>query len=117
MDLIRIEAVILPTPSTYLVGLQDIVNAERNARAVLIAERIRVNVRKIELGWQFITRSNVSIVLGAISPLFFNVTYVDPVTDDLRTGTFYVGDRSVPMLDFFNGEPRYKDFAFNLIER
>jgi hypothetical protein len=117
MDLITIGSVVLPTPSTYNIALQDIVNAERNARAVLIAERIRANIRKIELGWQFISRADLAIVLSAISPLFFNVTYLDPVTNNLRTGTFYAGDRTVPMLDFFSGEPRYKDFTVNLIER
>ncbi len=117
MALITIGAVVLPTPSEFNVGLQDINNAERNARAVLIAERIRANVRKIELGWQYISRSDLAIVLNAISPLFFDVTYMDPVTNANRTGTFYAGDRNIPMLDFFNGEPRYKDFSFNLIER
>jgi hypothetical protein len=45
------------------------------------------------------------------------VTYMDPETDSYKTGSFYSGDRSVGMLDFQNGVPRYKDIKFDLIER
>ena len=33
------------------------------------------------------------------------------------TRTFYVGDRTAPMLDIINGKPMWKNVKFNFIER
>jgi hypothetical protein len=52
-----------------------------------------------------------------VSPVFVTVNFPDPQTNSIRTGDFYVGDRTMGMLDYFNGVARYKDFAMNFIER
>jgi len=115
--LITINGVELPTPSEFKVGIQDLSKAERNTRGMLIIERIRGGVRKIELGWNFLTAEQMSLILNAVSPVLFSVTYPDPMTNANRTGTFYAGDRPVSMMDFRNGVPRYKDVRFSLVER
>lgn len=116
MALITINGVDLPTPSDLQVGIMDLSKAERNARGTMIIERIATK-RKLDLTYSFLTRSELSLVLSAVSSVFFNVTYLDPQTNSYRTGSFYCGDRNVGMLDFKNGVPRYKDIKFDLIER
>jgi hypothetical protein len=116
MPLVTIGAVDLPTPSDFSVGVQDLSKAERNARGTMIIERIATK-RKLDLSWSYLTAAQLSTVLNAVSPVFFTVTYVDPVTNANRSATFYCGDRNVGMIDFRGGVPRYKDVKFSLIER
>lgn len=116
MALISINGSPLPTPSDFQVGIQDISKAERNANGTMIIERI-ASKRKLEISYKYLTRTELSKVLNAVSPVFFSVTFMDPQTNGMRTGTFYSGDRNAGMLDFLNGIPRYKDVKFNLIER
>jgi hypothetical protein len=116
MALITIEGVALPTPSDYNVGIMDISKAERNARGNMIIERITTK-RKIEISYSFLTASELADVLQAISPVYYDVTYLDPQTGGNRTASFYCGDRSVGMLDFTDGVARYKDVKFDLVER
>jgi hypothetical protein len=116
MSLIRINGADIPAPSDYSVGIQDISKAERNANGTMIIERVATK-RKIELSWKYLDKDQLAQVLNAVSPVFFEVTYVDPQDNGIMTGTFYCGDRKCGMLDFKNGAPRYKDVQFNLIER
>jgi len=114
--MIKVNGVELPTPSTYIVGIQDISKAQRNARGTMIIERIATK-RKIELSWTYLSKEQLSIVLNLVSPVFFEVEYIDPQENRRKTGTFYCGDRSVGALDYRNGNIRWKDIKFNLIER
>lgn len=116
MSLIKINGVDIPTPSDYSVGIQDLSQAERNANGIMIIERIATK-RKIEVGWNYLTKEQTSIILNAVSPVFFEVSYIDPLTNSNKTGTFYCGDRTVPMISFTNGIAKYKDVKFNLVER
>lgn len=116
MALISIGGVALPTPSELQVGLMDLSKAERNAKGTMIIERIATK-RKLEVTYEFLTRSELSLVLNAVSPVFFNLTYLDPQSNSYLTGSFYCGDRNVGFLDFRNGIPRYKNISFSLIER
>ncbi|MFJ5713111.1 DUF6711 family protein [Neobacillus sp. NPDC093127] len=116
MALISIGGVDLPTPTDLDVGIMDLSKAERNANGTMIIERIATK-RKLGISYAFLTRSELSQVLGAVSPVFFSVTYLDPQTNNYRTGQFYCGDRNVGMMDFINSVPRYKDIKFDLIEK
>jgi hypothetical protein len=116
MSLIKVDGVDLPTPTDYQVGIQDLSKAERNAAGTMIIERIATK-RKIEVSWSFLTKSQLNTILNQVSPVFFNVVFVDPMGNDNRSGTFYCGDRICGMIDFQNGVPRYKDVKFSLIER
>lgn len=116
MSLITIGGVVIPTPSDYSVGIQDISKAERNANGTMIIERIATK-RKIELSWKLLSKEQLNQILNLVSPVFFQVTYVDPQVGGTKTGTFYAGDRNCGVLDFKNGIPRYRDIKFNLVER
>lgn len=116
MALVTANGVDLPTPTDLSVGIMDISKAERNAAGTMIIERITTK-RQITLSWSYLSASDLSTVLNAVSPVFYDVTYLDPQTGGNRTGSFYCGDRNLGMMDFINGVPRYKDVKFDLIER
>lgn len=114
--MITINGVELPTPTDYSVGIQDISKAERNANGTMIIERIATK-RKIELMWSYLSQSDLAKVLKAVSPVFFTVSYPDPQEGGRKTGTFYSGDRTNPAMDYIDGNIRWKNIKFNLIER
>ncbi|ATP40695.1 hypothetical protein CSE16_11905 [Solibacillus sp. R5-41] len=114
--MIKIDGKEIPTPSDYQVGIMDISKAERNARGDMIIERIATK-RKIELGWKYLSKSDLQTVMNAVSPVFFSVSYIDPLTSSQKTGTFYSGDRNVGALDYINGDIRWKDIKFSVIEK
>ncbi|MCY9513320.1 DUF6711 family protein [Paenibacillus apiarius] len=114
--MIKVNGADLPTPSDYSVGIQDISKAERNARGTMIIERIATK-RKLELSWLHLSKTDLQRVLTAVSPVFFNVEYLDPQTNSKKTGSFYAGDRTVGAMDYIDGNIRWKDIKFNLVER
>ena len=116
MALITVNGVALPTPSEMSIGKMDITKAERNVNGLMIIEKV-ASKTKLEFTWTFLTSAEVSTLLQVVSPVFFRVNFPDPQTNSIRTGDFYVGDRTMGMLDYFNGVARYKDFAMNFIER
>jgi hypothetical protein len=96
--------------------IEDISNAQRNANGLMIIERIATK-RTISISYAYLDASTLSSVLSKVAGTSFNVTYLDPQTNGMRTGSFYCGDRSLGMLDFYSNVPRYKDIKFELIER
>lgn len=116
MAFITVNGVDLPTPTEFSCSLLDLSKAERNANGLMIIERIATK-RKLVLTWAYVTESDAQTILNAVSPTFYNVTYEDPQSRALRTGSFYCGDRSLGMIDYQNGVARYKDLSFDLIER
>lgn len=116
MALIKVNGVTLPSPSEMSVGKMDLSKAERNANGLMLIERI-ASKTKLEMTWAYLTSSQARDLLLAVSPVFFTVTYPDPRTNSIETGTFYVGDRNMGVLDYFDDVARYKDFGMNFIER
>lgn len=114
--MIKIDGLELPTPSEYRVSIQDLSKAERNARGTMIIERIATK-RKLELAWKYLNKEQLSQLLNLVAPVFFTVEYIDPQENKKKSGIFYCGDRSVGALDYRNGNIRWKDIKFNLIER
>jgi hypothetical protein len=115
VTLLKINGVDIPTPSDYQVGIQDLSNAERNAKGDMIIERIATK-RKLELKWNFLTQTELNTLLGLVSGVFFTVNYIDPV-EGSTSGTFYCGDRTVQAVDYRNGVMRWKDISFSLVEK
>lgn len=116
MALLQINGADMPSPSSLMIGMQDIGKWERNARGTMIGEII-AKKDKLELSWIYLTPAQLSQILTAIDSTFFDVTYTDPETNSLRTMSCYKGDRNVAVMDFVNGVMRYKDFKVNFIER
>jgi hypothetical protein len=116
MALITVNGVNIPTPTNYDVGIQDISNAQRNAQGTMVIERIATK-KTITLSYSYLSATDLSTILQAIAPTFYNVTYLDPITNSNVTSSFYCGDRSLGMIDFQAGVPRYQNLKFELIER
>lgn len=116
MAIISINGVAMPTPTDFQVGVMDISKAQRNANGNMIIERIATK-KKLFLTYAYLERADLKTILNAIAPTFYNVQYMDPELNAMRTGSFYCGDRNVGMVDYIDGIPRYKDLSFNLIER
>lgn len=114
--MIKINNVAIPAPTDYTVGIQDITKADRNARGTMIMEIIATK-RKLDLMWMHLTKSEYQQLLNLVAPAFFNVEYPDPQTGNLRTGVFYVGDRTIGGLTYKDGEMQWRDIKFNVIER
>lgn len=115
--MIKVDGKQLPSPTDYLIGIMDIdKNSARTASGMLVRDRVAVK-RKIELAWKVLTKAELSLILDAVSPVFFDVEYIDPKSGEKRTGTFYVGDRTAAGLDYVSGEIRWKDVKMNFIER
>lgn len=116
MALITANGVNLPTPTNLDIGIQDISNAQRNAQGTMVIERIATK-KTITLSYAYLSATDLSTILQAIAPTFYNVTYLDPITNSNVTSSFYCGDRALGMIDFQNGVPRYQNLKFELIER
>lgn len=114
--MLKINGVDIPTPSAMQVGIHDISNAERNAKGNMMIDRIATK-RKIELGWGPLSPLEMSVILNAVKDVFFSVTYPEPMTGDMQTKTFYVGDRTTPMLIFQDGQPTWENLKMNFVER
>jgi len=115
LALINIGGVAIPTPTDLTVSVMDLSKADRNANGTMVLERIATK-QKLALKWSYITDSQLTAILNAISPTSYQVTYVNPVTNSWVTKNMYCGDRSVGYIDFQNNTVRYKDFGFDLIE-
>ncbi len=114
--MIEINNTSIPTPSSFKVGINDISNAERNAKGTMLMDRVATK-RKLDLSWKTIEANDLSRLLNLISSTFFFVKYPDPVTGTLTTKTFYVGDRSIDMFSYTNGKPVWENVSFNFIEK
>lgn len=81
----------------------------------MIRDRIGVK-RKIALEWPPLTQSEISMLLTAVSSVFFTVTFPDP-QQGVVTKTMYVGDRTAPVYQYINGEVKWNGLKMNFIEK
>lgn len=118
MAVLQINSVNITNPKVLSVTISDIDGeTTRNANGALVRDRIAVK-RKIELEFPPLTQSQMSTLLTAISGVFFNVTYPDPILGT-TTKSMYVGDRSAPMYKYGNGngDILWENVKFNFIEQ
>jgi len=117
--MLKINGTPVASPSVFQVDVYDI-DSEATARNTLgdmLRDRVTVK-RKIICEWPPLTMSESSAILQAVQDVFFEVTYPDPVTGSTaETKTFYVGDRSMPLLLIRNGEYLWQGLKMNFIEK
>ncbi|MBY0756508.1 hypothetical protein K5V21_13740 [Clostridium sardiniense] len=110
-----VNGVEVTAPKSFKVNIMDLdgENTNRNARGVMLRDRIRVT-RKLECEWGPLTSDEIKTILNVISNVYFSVSYPDPM-EGQTSKTFYTGDRSVPSFNFKNN--MWLGLSFNLIEK
>lgn len=117
MSQLIINGVTVVPPKSFQVGIQDIDGETgRNANGDMVRDRITTK-RKLEMEWGMLSNEQCSAILSAVTPVFFTVSYPDPLTGNQVTRTFYVGDRTAPAYTFTEKFKPWSGLKFNLIER
>lgn len=114
--MLKVNGVAIAAPKTYEVTISDLDGeTNRNAKGDMIRDRIAVK-RKIQLEWPPLTQSEISILLNAVSSVFFTCEFIDP-QHGVMTRTMYVGDRTSPAYCVINGEVKWNGLKMNFIEK
>ena len=117
--MITVDNVELKCPSAYTWGLQDVSSpdAGRTQDAVMHKERVAQKV-KLELEWSGLTWAETAVIMTAFNPEYISVKYPDMLSGQMETKTFYTGDKSAPVKQWFNdaGEKIIDKISFNIIE-
>lgn len=118
--LLCIDGQYFPCPSTYNVIMSDLDSSDttRNENGMLVRNRVRQGVTKIELaylveGWQAKT------MMACIAPAQVTVKFYDPRQDTQREAKMYVGDRTCTMKRFLPNDSIDDimwEVTFNLVE-
>lgn len=115
--MLKINGVELPAPDSIQPGIMDISKGRRNSAGTMLIRRIATK-RKLELSWTILKANQLSKILKLVSEVFFNVEYIDPEDNKVKSGTFYAGDRTMQIALMKNGVVElYKNVKFNVIER
>jgi hypothetical protein len=111
-----VNGIEVPCPSAYKQILSDVSKADsgRTEDGRMWKEKIGQLV-KLELEWSYLTTAQISTVLTAFDPEYFNVEYLDAKTATFKTSEFYVGDRTAPLYNSRLG--LWEGLALNIIER
>ncbi len=113
----KVNGVAMPTPKSFNVTISDLDgDSNRNINGDLLRDRIATK-RKLEIEYQPLNSEKLSLVLKAISPVFINVEYPDPLEGRVLTKVMYAGDKSIPMYRIIGGVPKWNGLKFNLIEK
>lgn len=113
----------LPEPAFnggYSVDIYDVdaSTTGRNQAGTMIRDRVAVK-RKVNCKWNYITPDTAKSLLSKVTSSFFNLRFDDPLTGGKYTGTFYVGDRSIPYYSMAVGgsSTLITELSMNFIER
>lgn len=120
--LVKVNGMELPFCSTYKVTWTDTdLESGRNINAIMIRNRVRKEMYKLEFTYNLLDDDSVQLILNAITDVFFTVEFYSPLAKKRITRTMYCGDRSGEWITVRgdNGEYTLKmsGFAFNLIEK
>ena len=117
MAILVINNVEVKDTKVLKVEIQDIdKNSERNANGTMVRTRVATK-RKITVEWSPLSNSEISKILKAMQDVFFTVKYTDPMVGGTTTKTFYVGDRTAPVLKVINNVTRWEGLKTSLVEK
>ena len=119
--LVKVNGTEFPFWSTYKITWTDTdLESGRNINAVMIRNRVRKDMYKLEFTYNLLDDDSVQLILNAITDVSFTVEFYSPLEKKRITRTMYCGDRSGEWVTVRgdNGEYTLKmsGFAFNLIE-
>ena len=111
-----VNGVTIPVPSSYKYDLTDIsANGAGRTEDTQMHKLRLAQLCKLELSWNALTTEEVSVILQAFNAEYFTIEYLDALTGQYRTSTFYAGDRTAPL---YNAKLGYwTSLSFNITER
>ncbi|WP_027090143.1 DUF6711 family protein [Thomasclavelia saccharogumia] len=121
MEILKIGKDLFVNPSSLQWQESDLDSSEGSGRNVLgdmFRDRITVK-RKLAVTFPPMLTSEMSKILKAIEPVFFDITYPDPKAGKNVTMNVYVSDRTVPVYCFDKdaNEWLWQGLAIEFIER
>lgn len=114
--LITVNGLAFPDPVEYKPDVEPLGSWERNANGNLVGDLVAYKA-KLNLKWGILDGTQFSLLLSAVAPFFITVRYFDPRVNGYTTGEFYASSRSGTMVYRDETTTKWKDVAFNLIER
>lgn len=98
-----------PDKDSGLQTISTLVSSARGADGVMRGEKIGRDQSKIELTWNVLTPEVWSKMLKQFVNFYFEMRYIDMLTNDWKTRKFYVGDRSARpyMIDPTTNRPKF----------
>jgi len=112
----KVNNTAIPDPSAYACNEQSLdQSAERSTDGML--HRVYVaSKEKCELTWNLLDYETARTILLLVSPPSFSFTFISTRQGNVRTGTFYAGDRKMEAVWLPNGKEHYYKLSFNVIE-
>lgn len=118
--MLKLNGIPVKSPKVFQADIYDIdsENTQRNTLGEMLRDRVAVK-RKLICEWAPLTMEEIAPILSAVTDVYLEVTYPDPVTGKKQeTKTFYVGDRSAPLLLVReSGEYLWEGLKMNFIEK
>ena len=118
MAMFKVDGADIRDPSAVTFGIQDISAADAGRGADLTMYKGRLGQKQtIQLVWNNISPADTAAILTAFDPEYFNVTYTDPKLNATVTKSFYAGDRSAPVQQWFSGGKLFSSRSMSLMMR
>ena len=118
--MITVDGVVMPCPSAFTYGLQDVSASEsgrvEDENATMYKNRITQKT-KLSLGWAGKDWAICSKILQAFNPEYIHVTYPDLLTGKYETKEFYSGDKTAPYKWWWDGKNIVELLSFDIVER
>ena len=120
MSILQINKLEIADPMTLTWDIYDLDSedgAGRNQQGEMFRDRVAVK-RKLNCTWGPLEPYEMSVLLKSMDNVFFTIRYPDAHDGGYREGTFYVGDRSVPMYMWNNEKQKFlwEGLSANFIE-
>lgn len=128
MSFLLINGTAIKTPSKFVPKRFDLSapDSGRDLTGLMYAGKLKdangniLTKTTIDIEWSMLTPSETQTILNALeSDEYFTATYYDPKGGGTTqvTKTFYLGDRDIPVKQWYQGGERYEYISTTLIER
>lgn len=91
-------------------------NTGRAADGNVIGDLIAIKY-KLQCEWPPLSREDTAKIDQAVSPAFFNVTFLDPGSNTRITRVFYAGTPTYPVYNYVNEMRTYNGVKVDLVEK
>lgn len=116
---IKINNIEIPEyPQSFTVTVNDIdgENSGRTADGSLTRDRLAVK-RKLDMDWGVVDWAVASALLKAVSDVFFDIEYPDPMEGGQKTITAYVSDRPALVAIAEGDDVKWSGMKMSIVER